>query len=234
MSNELLRRRELIESHTVASGKDHLVLELVRVKAHPLLYGHRLAAVPAVHGVVTETGVLDLDDVAAAVHPPDDKIGAVAMPFAVDALVLDQEIGLFGVSVSFSPPKKGLAELSRNFPQALNSLLERMADHARGLFIALDDINGLAENPEFANWYKSFADQVAIRYDHFPVLMMLIGLYMLGMRKELKVIGVAAETIGEAAEEVEQTTAKAGKKIERIGEPPKKGKGRMKEEKEGE
>jgi len=87
-----------------------------------------------------------------------------------------ENVGLFGVSVSFSPPKKDLSDLVRNFPEALRHLLDRLQSEKKGLFIALDDINGLAETEEFANWYKSFSDEVATHYPDFPVFIMLIGL----------------------------------------------------------
>ncbi len=87
-----------------------------------------------------------------------------------------KEIGLFGISVSFVPPEDELKELVRNFPEALHNLLEKIKEQKKGLFIALDDINGLAEQSEFANWYKSFVDEVATHYSNFPVFMMLIGL----------------------------------------------------------
>lgn len=87
-----------------------------------------------------------------------------------------KELGLFGVSVSFAPPDQDLRELTRRFPEALNNVLERIKGEKAGLFIALDDINGLVGKEEFANWYKSFADEIAVRYKDFPVLIMLIGL----------------------------------------------------------
>jgi len=87
-----------------------------------------------------------------------------------------KEIGLFGISVSFSPQKAELEELVTKFPEAINNLLAQMADRKKGLFIALDDINGLVEKPEFANWYKSFADEVATHYKSFPVFVILMGL----------------------------------------------------------
>lgn len=87
-----------------------------------------------------------------------------------------QGIGLFGISLRFSPPKTDLEELVCNFPEALNNLIETIKDEKNGLFIALDDINGLAEKEEFANWYKSFVDKVATHYEKkFPVFIMLIG-----------------------------------------------------------
>ena len=44
-----------------------------------------------------------------------------------------------------------------------------------GLFIIIDDINGLSDTPEFANWYKSFADTMATSIDKAPIGMMLTG-----------------------------------------------------------
>ncbi|MBA7554925.1 hypothetical protein ES705_47565 [subsurface metagenome] len=79
------------------------------------------------------------------------------------------------ISVTFSAPEKDLQELVRNFPEALSHLIKKIENDRKGLFIVLDDINGLAEIPEFANWYKSFVDHVATHYENFPVFMMLIG-----------------------------------------------------------
>jgi len=87
-----------------------------------------------------------------------------------------KEVGLFGISVSFNPPEEDLRELVRKFPEAIGNLLQRIKGQKNGLFIALDDINGLAEKAEFANWYKSFSDEVATHYKEFPVSIMLIGL----------------------------------------------------------
>ncbi|MCX7726621.1 MAG: ATP-binding protein [Chitinispirillaceae bacterium] len=86
-----------------------------------------------------------------------------------------EEIGLFGISVRFSPKEDDLKDLVRNFPLALNNLLTKLKGKKKGLFIALDDINGLAEKEDFANWYKSFVDEVATHYKNFPVVIVLIG-----------------------------------------------------------
>jgi hypothetical protein len=87
-----------------------------------------------------------------------------------------KQIGLFGISASFAPPKDDLGELVRRFPEALHNLLAEVKKSKSGLFIVLDDINGLAEKAEFANWYKSFVDSVATHYQDFPVTLMLTGL----------------------------------------------------------
>jgi len=87
-----------------------------------------------------------------------------------------QQVGLFGISVNFSPHEKDLKKVVSNFPEALYNLIDKIKNEKNALFIALDDINGLADKVEFANWYKSFVDEVATRYKNFPVSVMLIGL----------------------------------------------------------
>lgn len=86
------------------------------------------------------------------------------------------EVGLMGVSITFSPPKENLKELVNNFSAVLDNVIQNIRDEKSGLLIILDDINGLAEKSEFANWYKSFVDEVATRGKEFPVYIMLIGL----------------------------------------------------------
>ncbi|MCL2115960.1 MAG: hypothetical protein FWH29_07045 [Methanobrevibacter sp.] len=45
-----------------------------------------------------------------------------------------------------------------------------------GIFIIIDDINGLSKTPEFANWYKSFADTMATEFrGKSPIGVMLVG-----------------------------------------------------------
>lgn len=87
-----------------------------------------------------------------------------------------RDVGLFGISVSFNPPEQDLKDLVRNFPEVLNNMVGEIKKEKEGLFIALDDINGLVEKPEFGNWYKSFVDEVATHYENFPVFIMLTGL----------------------------------------------------------
>ena len=86
------------------------------------------------------------------------------------------QVDLFGISVSFNPPNNDLKDLIRNFPEALNNIMEEIKDEKKGIFIALDDINGISNTPEFADWYKSFVDNVSIHYPCFPVFIMPIGL----------------------------------------------------------
>jgi len=73
--------------------------------------------------------------------------------------------------------EKSLRDMLRNFPEAIKGVMDKLKEEKSGIFIALDDINGLSTNPDFANWYKSFVDSVAIRYpSNFPAFIMSIGL----------------------------------------------------------
>ncbi len=88
-----------------------------------------------------------------------------------------QQVGLLGISISFNPPKDKLQYMVRNFPETMKELWEKIRDRKKGVFIVLDDINGLSRSQKFANWYKSFVDNVAIRYPgQLPLVILLIGL----------------------------------------------------------
>jgi AAA+ ATPase superfamily predicted ATPase len=83
---------------------------------------------------------------------------------------------LFGINIVFNPPKDKLEDLKLNFPQALKNVIDKIQGEKRGIFIILDDINGLTGSQEFANWYKSFVDYIATHYEQFPVIIMPVGL----------------------------------------------------------
>ncbi len=88
-----------------------------------------------------------------------------------------QQVGLFGLSLSFNPPKNELEYMVRNFPETIKGLWDKIKDKKRGIFLVLDDINGLSRSKEFANWYKSFVDNVTIKYpEDFSVIILAIGL----------------------------------------------------------
>jgi hypothetical protein len=66
--------------------------------------------------------------------------------------------------------------LVREFSAAINNVLQKIKTEKKGLLVVLDDINGLADKPAFANWYKSLVDRVAAQNVDFPVMFMLCGL----------------------------------------------------------
>ena len=89
-----------------------------------------------------------------------------------------KEVGILSLKVSFQAPASDIAALARNFPDVLDDFATSITEGRRqGLVIVLDDINGLAETPAFARWYKSVVDSIAIRFGkNYPVLIMLSGI----------------------------------------------------------
>lgn len=85
-------------------------------------------------------------------------------------------VGLFGLQVEFRPAAEDLDMLTGGFDQALRSVIGKLeGGDRRGLFIVLDDINGLASSPTFATWLKDFVDTVAVGWEPFPVFLLFVG-----------------------------------------------------------
>jgi len=87
-----------------------------------------------------------------------------------------QQVGLFGVSVEFSAPEKDLRRMVNDFAPALRNLMQRLEGQKEAVLIVLDDINGLASSPEFANWLKSLVDEIATSREPLPLCLILVGL----------------------------------------------------------
>lgn len=85
-----------------------------------------------------------------------------------------ERIGFGGINIKFKPKDEELENIKDNFAFYLNDIVNRFEDK-KGLFIVIDDINGLSETPEFANWYKSFADTLATSVDNPRICFMLTG-----------------------------------------------------------
>ena len=86
-----------------------------------------------------------------------------------------RKVGLFGASVEFAPNPEELNSLTNSFDAAIREVIEALPDHWRGLFVVLDDINGLADSPAFANWLKNLVDTVAFDGGAFPVCLLFAG-----------------------------------------------------------
>ena len=86
-----------------------------------------------------------------------------------------EKIGLFGTQISFSPRPKELKRLTSSFDDALAEVYSRVSEDASGIMLVLDDINGLAQSAEFANWIKRFVDTVSTKDPPLPLFLMLVG-----------------------------------------------------------
>ena len=85
-----------------------------------------------------------------------------------------ETVGFKGVNIKFKPHEDELKNIKDNLAFYLADLVDDFKDKD-GLFIIVDDINGLSETPDFANWYKSFADTLATSLEDVPICIMLTG-----------------------------------------------------------
>ena len=86
------------------------------------------------------------------------------------------QVGLFGISVEFEPPKDDLPRLVQDFAPALRDLLTGIEEHKKAILLVLDDINGLAESEKFANWLKSLVDEISTSRRPLPLCLLIVGL----------------------------------------------------------
>jgi hypothetical protein len=54
--------------------------------------------------------------------------------------------------------------------------LAKLTPEKKGIFLILDDFNGLAASERFANWLKNFVDEMATARDPIPLVLVLVGL----------------------------------------------------------
>lgn len=87
-----------------------------------------------------------------------------------------RQVGLFGVSVEFDAASRDLRWLANNFSQSLSSIIDRLRGERDCIFLILDDINGLADSSEFAEWLKSLVDGIAVSQARLPLSILLVGL----------------------------------------------------------
>lgn len=84
---------------------------------------------------------------------------------------------LLGLKLTFSPDAAQLTALTRNFAEAIKATVDRLAKSKKavGFTLVLDNINGLAESREFADWLKSFLDDIAVNRQ-MPLCVLLVGI----------------------------------------------------------
>jgi hypothetical protein len=87
-----------------------------------------------------------------------------------------RQLDIFGLTVEFSASDHELGRAVSDFVPAIKNLLVKLAPEKKGVLLILDDFNGLAASERFANWLKSFVDEMATAYDPIPVVLILVGL----------------------------------------------------------
>jgi len=87
-----------------------------------------------------------------------------------------KQVGLFGIGLEFAAGKRELQSITTGFGRALGGVLERARPDVEGMLLILDDINGLANTPAFADWLKTTVDDIATRDVVLPLCLVLVGL----------------------------------------------------------
>lgn len=89
------------------------------------------------------------------------------------------EQSLFGLTIHAEALRKEAPSVTRGLLPFLRQTLERVrADGAQGIFLVLDEINGVANNPKFAHFLKGVVDSnaaISLEQPTVPLLMMVCG-----------------------------------------------------------
>jgi AAA+ ATPase superfamily predicted ATPase len=86
------------------------------------------------------------------------------------------EVGLFGISVELRLTKDDLQHLTHEFVPTIRHLLSKLKGDRKAFLLILDDINGLANSADFANWLKSTVDEIATGSEGLNLCMLVVGL----------------------------------------------------------
>lgn len=70
-----------------------------------------------------------------------------------------ESIEIRGTRVNFKSSKSLILDIEKDFPYYLNQLIKDLPSN-NGIFLVIDDINGLSESKKFVDWYKAFADTI--------------------------------------------------------------------------
>ena len=87
-----------------------------------------------------------------------------------------RKVGLFGVTLELDLADRDLSTLAHDFVPTVTRLLDGIGKQKKGLFLILDDINGLAGFEGFADWLKSTVDEMATSPRKAPLCVLLVGL----------------------------------------------------------
>ena len=148
-------------------------------------------------------GVKDLDQLSAKTIEAILKTTAYE-PTALENLRngLSKYVGkqeLFGFSINLEQIKTDSPQITKGYLPFLKQVLERLDQSKfKGILLILDEINGIASNPDFAHFIKSIIDENALNRKPLPLFLMLCGIEE--RREQLIQIHPPIERIFEVAE----------------------------------
>lgn len=84
-----------------------------------------------------------------------------------------QQVGFMSASIKFIPKPNYLETLVNSFDVFIRDVANNIGDN-NGIFIIIDDINGLSDTPEFVNWFRGMMHKLTFEYDgEIPVSFLL-------------------------------------------------------------
>lgn len=88
-----------------------------------------------------------------------------------------QKVGLFGITLKFGAPDQDLPPIAENFVPIVQNLLDEIQkNQKKALLLIFDNINGLAESPQFAHWFKSAAEEIDASNQKTPLCILFVGI----------------------------------------------------------
>lgn len=84
-----------------------------------------------------------------------------------------QEFKVAGTGVSLKDSNDTIHNIKTHFAEFLVKTCDKLPE-GYGIFIVIDDLNGLSENEEFTDWYKGFFETLTLREYHLPIVFNLI------------------------------------------------------------
>ena len=85
-----------------------------------------------------------------------------------------ESIEVKGNKFNFKLDEYASRDIVDNFLYYLNKSYEKLCTE-KGIFLIIDDINGLSESKEFVDWYKKFADSIEMKDYNIPLYILLAG-----------------------------------------------------------
>jgi len=83
---------------------------------------------------------------------------------------------IFGVTVNLESLKADAPSISKGFLPFLREVLNNLKDdNIKGIFLILDELNGIVKNPDFAYFIKNLVDENALSRNPLPLMLMLCG-----------------------------------------------------------
>lgn len=86
------------------------------------------------------------------------------------------ELKVIGTTLRFNVDPQKQEKIKQDFIIYLNQAYEDLKKRYNGIFIVIDDINGLSDSHEFVEWYKQLADTIIVdKHYQIPIYFLLIG-----------------------------------------------------------